>query len=242
MFKFFRRHRTVLMVALAACIGGLTLFGLGGNLFVSSPQDAIFSVNGKKVTEAQFDRLYRQIVRQRPDLSTTQQQQVLGETLNELIRQEVFYQEAKKYGIQVTDQELQMQLASVPAFQKDGKFDYGTYLQALGRLVGTSPMDFEADRKKELAARKMNALIASAVHVPNTIVEPELAKRMAEEKDRTKRKELQENPDSVREELRDKDLNLVFSDWLTKLNAGLRVEILSPTFRERLNPPAAPAQ
>src|SRR5262245_22091292 len=111
MFKFFRRHRTVVMVALAACVGGLILFGVGGSSFMASPQDTVVKVNGKKLTGEQFERVFRAISRNQTDTSPKSQQQLMGQALNELIRQEVLYDQSQRYGMVVTDDELRMQLA-----------------------------------------------------------------------------------------------------------------------------------
>src|SRR5687768_4082861 len=122
MFRFFRKHRAFVMIFMAACILGLLLFGIGGTSFVATPFDTIMKINGVKISQIQYDRIYNQLMRQREGATTPEErQQVQSQALNELIRQEVFYQESKKYGIAVTDQELQLQLANIPAFQKDGK-------------------------------------------------------------------------------------------------------------------------
>src|SRR5690242_12851391 len=99
MFKFLRRHRAFVMVFMAACIAGLLLFGIGGSSLMSSPQDTILKVNGQKVTQVQFDRLYNQLSRQQNVVTAEQRQQLFGQALNEIIRQEVFYQQSKRYGI-----------------------------------------------------------------------------------------------------------------------------------------------
>lgn len=241
MFKFFRRHRTVVMVSLALCVGGLVLFGVGGTSLMSSPQDTIVKVNGESITQMEFDRLYNQLVRQHSDGTPTQRQQMMGQALNELIRQKVFAQEAKRYGIHVTDQELQLQLAAIPAFQKDGHFDPQTYVQVVSQSVGTTVPDFEKMHKKDMAGRKLNQLVATAIHVPDSVVTAELNQRLQVEKDPKKRKELRENPELLRQELEERQINMVFSDWLNQLNSSLKVNIVSDRFQKLMNAPA-PAQ
>src|SRR5262249_50715238 len=160
MFRFFRKHRSVVMVFLAACILGLLLFGIGGNALISTPQDTVIKINGQKVSQLDFDRIYNQIMKQRPGATSPEQrQQIQSQALNELIRTEVFFQESKKYGIDIPDQELQMQLASIPAFQKDGHFDPSTYVRVIAQAFNMSPRDFEKGHKKELAGRQLNQLI-----------------------------------------------------------------------------------
>lgn len=235
MFRFFRKHRSVVMVFLAACIVGLLLFGIGGNSMVTSPQDTILKINGKKIPQVNFDRLYNQLMRQKEGSTTPEQrQQIQGQAFQELIRQEVFYQESKKFGIEVTDQILQMQLAGIPAFQKDGKFDAETYVRVLSQAFSMAPRDFEKAHKKDIAARQLNALIATSVHISDAQLGNELTARLKSETNAKKRKELQADPEKLRQELLEKETNLVFGDWLNQLNSTLKISFVSDQFRKRM--------
>jgi predicted thioredoxin/glutaredoxin len=239
MFRFFRKHRSFVMVFLAACIVGLILFGIGGTSLVSTPQDTIMKINGRKVTQMEFDRIYNQLLRQKQGTTTPEQrQQVQSQALNELIREEVFFQESKKYGIRVPDQELQMQLASIPAFQKDGHFDAATYVRTVTQAFQMSPHEFEKTHKKDIASRQLNQLIASTVNISDDQLKQELEAHLKTETDLKKRKELTEDPEKFRQELQEKEVNLVFADWLNQLNSTLKVNMVSETFRKRLGAPA----
>jgi hypothetical protein len=229
------------MTAMAICITLLLLFGIGGTSFMTSPLDAVIKVNGHKITEADFDRVYNQVARSHTDTAPggSQRQQLTSQALNEIIRQEVFFQEAQKFHIRVSDQQLQMQLASYPAFQKDGKFDINTYARMVTQVMSMSPREFEKNQKKDIAGRELNQLVADSVHISDADLQLEIANRLATEKDPAKRKELKDNPEKVRAEMRDKELNLVFNDWLTQLNAALKVNIVSDAFKQRMGTPAA---
>jgi hypothetical protein len=220
---------------MAACIAGLILFGIGGTSVMTSSQDTIAKVNGAKISAKQFDRVYNQMARQKPEATPQERQQILSQALNEVIREEVFSQEADKYGITVTDHELQIQLASIPAFQKEGKFDPQTYVQVVAQMFGTSPTEFEKNHKKDVAARKLNQLIAFSIHIPDSDLTSALDQRLKSEKDPKKLKEMKQNPEAVKNELRDKQINLVFSDWLNQLNSNLKVNITSERFKKRLS-------
>jgi peptidyl-prolyl cis-trans isomerase D len=211
------------MVSLALVVAGLALFQVSGSFITNSPHDAIMTVNGEKITQAQFDRLYNQMIKQKGDLKPDEKQKLMNDLLMEFIRQEVFYQEAKKYGFIVPDQELQFNIASVPAFQKDGHFDQYTYLEMIYRVLGSTPAEFEKDRKKAIAGQKLSQLIASAVL-------------------KKKQKALRDNPDILRQEIRNKEMNLVMSDWLAQLNSSLKVNIVSENFKKRLSGAPQPGQ
>lgn len=239
MFKFFRKHRSVVLVFLAACVAGLILSGIGGTSLMPSGNDTIVKVNGKNITQTMFDRIYNQMVRQQNDTSPQNRQQLMGQALNEVIRAEVFSQEAEKYGVKVTDQELQYQLSSIPAFQKEGRFDPPTYVQVIGQSFGVGPKEFEKNHRKDLAARKLNMLLSSSIHVSDDQFENEYRKALATEKDPKRLKALKDKPQDFRRSLEEKEINAVFGDWLNQLNSNLKVNIVSDRFQKSL---AAPAQ
>ena len=235
MFRFLRRHKTVLFISLAACLVGMLFFGIGTNTLFSSPYDVILKVNGEKVKQVEFERIYRQMVRQRGAEMTAEERRTLNqEALRELIRHKVFAQEAKKYGIRVSDQELQLQLASVPAFQKEGRFDPPTYVQTVSSVFGMTPNEFERMRRRDIAAQKLNQIIASSVHISDDAFQRALDFALKNETDKKRLKELKENPESLRDELRQREANQVFNDWLNQINSRLRVTIVSEAFRQRL--------
>jgi hypothetical protein len=100
-------------------------------------------VNGHKITQSQFDTISRQIQRQQSDDQIKDQNQILSQAMNEVIREEVFRQEAARYGIFVPDQELQFMLHGTPAFQKEGRFDPETYWRTITGALGMTTKEFE---------------------------------------------------------------------------------------------------
>lgn len=243
------------MTFMAACIAGLLLFGVGGTGFLPSAHDTVIKVNGAKLSQAQFDRFYFQLSR-RSDPNTPQDRaQMNQQALQELIRQEVFYQEAKKYGLDTTDQELQMELASIPNFQKEGRFDGATYVQAIRQMFGMSPHEFEKGHKKDLVGRKLNQLIMTTVHISDSSLKEamDIEERKAQEilnqaiksgvkkdidqakENLAKFKELKTNPEKFKESLTTHEVNLVFNDYLNQLNNTLKVNIVSDRFQQRLS-------
>ncbi len=225
---------------MAACILGLLLFGIGGGSMAPSPYDPILKVNGAKITQADYDRLYRQASRQRDVSTPDQQRQLEAEVIQELIRAEVFAQEAKKFGIKVPDQDLQLHLSNYPAFLKDGKFDPQQYMQTVTQVLGMPLADFEKARRKDIAAQKLTALINASVHIPDATLQEAVKSRLALETDKKKKKELQDNPDALREEIRNREANQVFSDWLSQVNASLTGKIVpvSEAMKKKLGVPS----
>lgn len=238
MNKFLRKHRTFVFVFLAIIMVSLPFFGVGTNYLFSSPQDKVLSINGQKIRRGEYDRLLNQIIKSQPNLTSQQKQQARGQALNELIRLVVYDQEAKRYGLRVSDQELKMQIEHTPQFQKDGRFDPATYVQMLGQLADTTPEEFEKFRKRDMAALKLNQLIASSIQVSDEDLKESMAARMAIETDAKKKKEWQKDPESLRNEVRGQEVNWAFQDWLGSINSTLKVKITSDQFRKSLESPA----
>ncbi len=232
MFKFLRKHQTFLFATLAVIIFALPFFGLGGMAFFSA-KDRIATLNGKKITQRQFDQIYQNLLRQKESLNADQQKQLFQEALQELIQQEAFYQEAQKYGITVPDQEIQLQILNTPSFQREGKFDYGTYARTVTQVFRMSPEEFEEIRRRDSAGMQLRQLIISSVHISHDVVQAGLPNRIAIETDAKKKKELQNNPDVFREELRQKEIGKVFNDWLAQMNRTLKFDP-SPSLRAQL--------
>lgn len=206
---------------------------------MSSPQDVIMKINGEKIKQGEFDRLIEQIYRQHPDLTPEQKAQARRQAMDEIVRMTVYDQQAKKYGIIVPDQELRFQLENTPAFQKDGKFDPQTYLRTISQIGNMTPDEFESMRKKDIAGSKVNQLVSSTVHITDAELKEVLPQRLAIETDPKKKKEFQNDPEKVRAEIRNQELNWVYQDWLGQINSQIKVSFVSEKFRQSL-PGGAP--
>src|SRR5882672_10871203 len=115
MFSFLRKHQTLLMIIMLVVIVGLPFFGIGTNYLFNSPQDVIVKINGQKVMKKEFDHIYTQMTRQKKDAPHEDNARLMNQAFNELMRMTVFDQEAKRYGIVVPDQELDLMIKSTKA-------------------------------------------------------------------------------------------------------------------------------
>jgi peptidyl-prolyl cis-trans isomerase D len=84
--------------------------------------------------------------------------------LDNLIDNRLALKEAKSMGIKVSDDDVAKSIEAVPAFQKDGKFDFNLYQQLLkGSRI--TPRDFEAGQKEELTLQKVRQAVKDKVTV-----------------------------------------------------------------------------
>jgi len=84
--------------------------------------------------------------------------------LDNLIESRLVMKEARSMGIKISDDEVAKSIEAIPAFQKDGKFDFNLYQQLL-RGSRITPKDFEAGQKEELMLQKARQSIKDKVTV-----------------------------------------------------------------------------
>ncbi|HEY4743446.1 MAG TPA: SurA N-terminal domain-containing protein [Desulfuromonadaceae bacterium] len=84
--------------------------------------------------------------------------------LDNLIESRLVMKESRSMGIKISDDEVAKSIEAIPAFQKDGKFDFNLYQQLL-RGSRITPKDFEAGQKEELMLQKARQSIKDKVTV-----------------------------------------------------------------------------
>lgn len=162
-------------IAFGLIIVVFVFWGIGS---YSGPKGLVASVNGKNITEAEFQRAYTEMTenirRSVPDLTPEMMESfnVEQRVLNSLVQEKLIECEAERAGLTVSLYELRALIEQLPYFQKDGKFDPETYkaLLANNRLT---PQKFEADQARSMLPGKLQRLVTAG-----TYVSPEAAKAL----------------------------------------------------------------
>lgn len=170
-----RRNLKVLSVTLWVVIAafvGTTFFVWGKGSITGGGQGAgVATVNGEEIPLERYQRLYRsyvefyrQLYKERftPDLA--ERLGVSRQVVEALIDETLILQQAARDGVGVDDDELRGQIQSIRAFQENGRFSRERYLGILSR-ARIDPAAFEADQRRELLRRKMEATIKEGVKV-----------------------------------------------------------------------------
>jgi peptidyl-prolyl cis-trans isomerase D len=225
MMDFLRKHRqTIFLITISGFLAG-AFVGFGGYFFGNrSTADAVAEINGTRIPYKQYSRLFNTMLNnlrkgdeEITDEILTQKKQ---EALQDLIQEEVFWQEAKKYGVTVSDGELAADIHHYPAFQKEGQFDRMTYYYVLRQVLRTTPRQFEESRRRQIAIYKLRHLIASSVQIS----EPELYRQYFKEHKGDMSK-YQEERQSFLENLRQQKISLVFAEWFKQLNQTTKIKV-----------------
>lgn len=230
MMKWFRKHKkqvVFLMVAMFV-IGGVIFSGFGGYM-AQSPYDAALVVNGEEIPYKRYQRRLEEAMLQRgrdeAPLTPEKTAALKNRAVQELVQETVFLQEAARYGIIATDNEVAAYVQSLPIFQKDGRFDQALYFHVLGQVLRTTPQLFEEDRRRELLIHKLQRVMGSAVKMSSAETAQALSAGLSRLPP-AERTSAAADPDAFRKSLLQEQSNAVFQAWLGQVNSRLNVNIL----------------
>ena len=188
MMNFFRKHKVaIILIILVGFFGGTFIAGFGVSTFGNSASsfDTAAVVNGKKIPYKYYYSLYNYTLNllrgSNQNVTDELMRLTKNQILNNLIQDELIWQQSKKYGITVTDAELAKDIQSYPYFLNENEqFDSRYYYQFLNNLR-MAPKDYENLRRKQIASNKMQMLIASSARVSQSEVEMKKGSNISEQ-------------------------------------------------------------
>ena len=135
--------------------------------------NAVAKVDGQEITAQEVDQMARNIMQQRrfpPQFKSF----VLPQALETLVMKKIYLQEAKRLGLQATDDDLryEMQHGTMAAtLYPDGKFiGADAYRDLITSQTNLTVPQFEQEMRDELTIRKLRSVIGAGVFVsPNEV-------------------------------------------------------------------------
>jgi peptidyl-prolyl cis-trans isomerase D len=143
----------------------------GGNTRQDAGFQDVAEINGEVISQREFALHYQRLLERyreafkgsmTPDLAKNLN--LKNHLLEELIVQKLMFQEARAMGLTVSDNELVQQLAQVPEFQVNGRFNKERYLQLL-RANRISPAQFEDEQREQLTIQRLFGIVLESIHV-----------------------------------------------------------------------------
>lgn len=184
MREYFRSLKFVLVIVILAFIGtSVVYFGTSVMSGGATRPDVVATVNGEEIPLDRYQRVQASLVDQYERMTkqrmTPEMAEKLGlhqQALNDLVDAAVVVQGAEREGVRVSDDELRTELQQVKEFQEGGRFSRDRYMEVL-RRVRLEPADFEAEARRQLVRRKMEALVRDGVKVSDAEVREAFALR-----------------------------------------------------------------
>ena len=238
MMDFLRKYKKLIFsITLSVFLAGI--FFAGGSYYFVQGYNTVATVNGKKIPYEEFQKVLERVLsnlRENSDDENPITEEVIQtkkqEVLRDLIQEEVFSQLEKKYGLAVSNNELSADIARFPAFQKDGVFDQQTYFRAIFYSLRSTPEEFEASRKKTILISKLRQFIISNVSIPDSEIQHVYA---AEHNGNMSK--FSENREEFYKTYANKKASQVMQDWLTKINAEIKVKTFLYKIEQRMQQP-----
>jgi hypothetical protein len=226
MMDFLRKHRNIIFtITIIGFLGG-AFIGFGSYFFGGkTTSDNVIVVNGTGIPYRNYVRLLNRVIdsmhQEKQEVNTETTNKKKQEVIQDLIQEEVFWQQAKVYGVTVSDEELSADIQQrYPAFQRDGHFDRMAYFQVLAQTLKTAPKDFEESRRKQIANAKLRQLIASSVRIS----EPELQIEYARTH-QGKMADFAKDHDTFLKQIRQEKTMMVFNEWFKYLNQTVKIKV-----------------
>jgi peptidyl-prolyl cis-trans isomerase D len=185
MLNFMRRQRSSLkwvLVVIIVALGGSMVIGFipFGDLGSVSITNDVAKVGSETVTAAEFQTTYSNYVRNMQQQLTPEIRKAFGfdrQILDYLISQKVIMAEAKRLGLQVSDQEVAQAVLTNQAFQSGGTFIGKDRYEALLLQNGINAEQFEGTLRNEIIVGKVMSFVTAGVSVNDKDVETEYRKR-----------------------------------------------------------------
>jgi len=166
-----RRHAKSWLIKFLIGIIAVVFIFYFGYSFTAREGLKIAKVNGEVITGMEYQKAYEELLErfraQYKDLLTEsliKSFDLKNRALEILIDQKLVSQEARRLGLDVTEEEVQKAIMEYPPFQVGGKFDIGRY-RALLQHNRMKPEDFEADMARGLLEGKVREFLSSFVTV-----------------------------------------------------------------------------
>lgn len=135
------------------------------------PSGFAATVNGTRISLDDFQKsyyrtrgIYEQIYGRSLSPELEKQLGIKKLALDGLVDNVLIRKEAKRTGVKVTKDEVAAEIARVPAFQKNGVFDFGQYQQTL-KANRMTPKAFEEAQEEDLLVQKARNKVLGAVTV-----------------------------------------------------------------------------
>jgi peptidyl-prolyl cis-trans isomerase D len=169
----FHHLKWTLFAVIAVFILGFVFWSGSGTSADPSGQ-IVAQVGSERITAVDFDRQYKaQVERYRqmyqgnfsPELERALDlpRNVLESMIERILKLEA----AKRYKLQVSDQELASKIVELPFFQEGGQFIGRERYEKMLRSNGILPDRFEEDLRQDLLLQKYGELVKSSVVVPD---------------------------------------------------------------------------
>jgi len=174
MLSILRRNAGSWAIKIILSFIALTFIWWGVGTYSEQDRNVAATVGGETITTndlseavAGLEKTYREVYGAAFSPEMAKALDLKKQAMDSLVQRKLLLGEAATMGLSATDDELQREIAAIPAFQQNGQFRDDLYRAALSynRLT---PAAFEASKRVEITMKKVEGLFAAGALVPET--------------------------------------------------------------------------
>lgn len=188
MFDAVRNNKRFAQVILALLIVPFAFFGLDSYFTDGPGGNEVATVGGSKISMNEFDQALRdqqdrlrQSLGGEVDRAMLESEAMRRSVVENLVNQRLLAMHAADSRLIVTQQQLQQVIATVPAFQEDGRFSLERY-EAAVRAQGMTPAMFEARLGQDLRVQQVALAVGQSAFTAQASVQRFLEAQLEERK------------------------------------------------------------
>lgn len=177
MFEFIRNHKRLMQLFLAILIvPSFVLVGVSSYQQGGAAGAEVASVNGKPITEQEFEAAQRQqmdrfrsMMGEQFDPKMLESPEAKRDILENLVAERVLNAEIAREHLTIDDANLQKSILEIAAFKRpDGSFDMDQYKAVLARQQ-MSPEMFDARMRSDMALAQLTNAIQNTAFAPRSV-------------------------------------------------------------------------
>jgi len=174
MLSILRRNAGSWAIKIILSFIALTFIWWGVGTYSEQGRNVAATVGGEAITTnelaeavAGLEKSYREVYGPAFTPEMAKALNLKKQAMDSLVQRKILLAEAGKMGLSATDEEVQREIAAIPAFQQDGQFREDRYRSVLSyNRVGIA--EFEASKRVEITLKKVEGLLAAGALVPET--------------------------------------------------------------------------
>ncbi|MFN7087607.1 MAG: SurA N-terminal domain-containing protein [Burkholderiales bacterium] len=177
MFNFVHSNKRLLQIILAIIVLPFAFFGIDSYFRTVDSTQGVATVGDTRISQREFNEALRErqetiqrMLEGRADPALLDNPELRFAVLEDMIRQRLLLDSARRSGMVVSDQQLQDLIAGLPAFQEEGRFSLQRYQQVL-KSQGLTPAAFEARLRYDLMLENIADAYSGSAFVPRTVTE-----------------------------------------------------------------------
>lgn len=174
MLSILRRNAGSWAIKIILSFIALTFIWWGVGTYSERDRNVAATVGGETITTndlsqavAGLEKSYREVYGPAFTPEVAKSLNLKKQAMDSLIQRKILLEAAAKMGLSATDEEVQREIATIPAFQQNGQFRDDQYRSVLS-YNRVAPAEFEASKRVEITVRKIEGLIAAGALVPET--------------------------------------------------------------------------